>query len=494
MKKLIALLLALALTLPLFACGGSGSLSAETDPAETAIRATTAAVTETTADSGIHDPSGNAVGFARADVSPDFSVPLSGYGNSAFRFSKVVLDPICISCVVFSDGTDKMVLYQLDLAAVSEGLDGYLRKIAGDVTGVPAENVLINASHTHASVDYGVSDGSGTRWLSKLYQAAKKITAEALADLDHCTAAVGRTEPEQLNFTRRYYLENGFSTVSGSIGTGDFVDHEFKADPELQWILFRRDNQPDVVLTNWQCHATMTGGAERTDVSADFPGSFRRYVEEELGVRFVYFQGGAGNVAPTSQLPSEAGGADYKAKGKALCSALLDAWDSARPLELGKIRVEKTVLAGKVNHAKDYILTYAEKVKAVWLTTANKAKALAADESGEIATQYEANAIVSRAGLGETSDIPLYAYAFGDFSIVAAPLEMFSNTGEEVKAASPFGMTFFLGYSNGHLGYMPAASSFPNGGYEVIICRFAQGTAEEIRDCQLSMLDDLHGN
>ena len=61
MKKTLSILLALALTLPLFACGGA-ALSEETGTAETLIRRTGEKETEGT--SGVHDATGFCAGFA----------------------------------------------------------------------------------------------------------------------------------------------------------------------------------------------------------------------------------------------------------------------------------------------------------------------------------------------------------------------------------------------------------------------------------------------
>jgi len=81
MKRSLSLLLALAL-LTLTACSGGSVLEPETGgEAETLIRTTAPVTAETTANSGAHDPTGPAVGFARAEVSPDPDTALPQGGN-----------------------------------------------------------------------------------------------------------------------------------------------------------------------------------------------------------------------------------------------------------------------------------------------------------------------------------------------------------------------------------------------------------------------------
>ena len=59
------------------------------------------------------------------------------------------------------------------------------------------------------------------------------------------------------------------------------------------------------------------------------------------------------------------------------------------------------------------------------------------------------------------------ALALGDLALVSAACEPFVETGLAVKAASPFARTFFAGYTNGCVGYVPTAHAFPYGGYEI---------------------------
>ena len=491
MKRILALLITLALLLPLVACGGGGGTSLLTEETDTLIRTTGETSTET--GSGKHDPTGPAVGFGRADVTPTAAVSLSGYGNEAVRLSKNILDPLYLTCVALFDGETTCLFYQVDVAAASVELTDLVRRVANMVAQIPAEQVIVNASHSHSAP---VSSGDlGAFWLAQVSKGAQDATRAAIADLDHVSSAeAGQADAENLNFTRRYYAEDGFVAPNYDSRTngGAITAHEFKADPTIRWVRFKRDNQKDVVLTNWQCHATMTGGSKKYDVSADFVGQFRKYAEEALDVYTVYFQGGAGNVAPSSSIAGEAPySSDYKKMGKALVDTMVNAWDSATPIRLGKLNFTSRTFAGKVNHSTDDLVEAAMKVQSFWQNTMDAARTTEMAKPYGISSPYEANAIVSRAKLGETSDVGLYAFSFGDFALVTAPLEMFSNTGEDLRARSPYAMTFFLGYTNGLIGYMPAATSFPNKGYEVVICRFVQGTTEEIEEEQLSMLAEL---
>ena len=94
MKKIITLLLVVFMTFGLAACGESNVATVE----EKGLR----------------------VGFGRADVTPSYSVPLAGYGNSSMRMSQGFLDYLYVTCIAITDETDRTVL--LLTAAVSSSV------------------------------------------------------------------------------------------------------------------------------------------------------------------------------------------------------------------------------------------------------------------------------------------------------------------------------------------------------------------------------------
>jgi hypothetical protein len=58
------------------------------------------------------------------------------------------------------------------------------------------------------------------------------------------------------------------------------------------------------------------------------------------------------------------------------------------------------------------------------------------------------------------------AIRIGDAAIVTGPGEIFTEIGLAVKERSPADVTFYAGYSNGCVSYMPTAAEYPLGGYE----------------------------
>jgi hypothetical protein len=66
-----------------------------------------------------------------------------------------------------------------------------------------------------------------------------------------------------------------------------------------------------------------------------------------------------------------------------------------------------------------------------------------------------------------------------DVAIWSAPLELFCEISNDVRDRSPFPFTFYYGYTNGWLGYLPAAEDWKHGGYEVdVVSPFTPAMSE----------------
>src|SRR5262249_25437110 len=59
-----------------------------------------------------------------------------------------------------------------------------------------------------------------------------------------------------------------------------------------------------------------------------------------------------------------------------------------------------------------------------------------------------------------------WALRMGGAAIATGPGETFTEIGLAVKERSPADVTFYCGYSNGCVSYMPTAAEYPLGGYE----------------------------
>lgn len=76
-----------------------------------------------------------------------------------------------------------------------------------------------------------------------------------------------------------------------------------------------------------------------------------------------------------------------------------------------------------------------------------------------------------------------------DIAIWSAPIELFCEVSNEVRERSPFPYTFYFGYINGWLGYLPTAAEWPHGGYEVeTVSPFTPSAAKDLTESVVGYL------
>jgi neutral ceramidase len=84
----------------------------------------------------------------------------------------------------------------------------------------------------------------------------------------------------------------------------------------------------------------------------------------------------------------------------------------------------------------------------------------------------------------------IWAGRLGDVAIVAAPAEIFTEIGYEVRRHSPFSTTIFAGYSQGVLGYVATAAEYAHGGYEPTVAHRGYGHPASFTPEVASILTD----
>ena len=483
MKRFLLLFLTLTLI-----WGSTVACNGNTDtPAQTTVdTAPTDNTPPSNTDEPTEQPSENAstfyAGYARADITPDFSVPLDN------DMSVGVGDKIYVTVIAISDGENKGLIITGDFK-YSDGPVLARTRIVAEKYGVPVENVLLSATHDHSSVDYLGNSYPLLRWKNLYYDAIEVAISEALADLKPATAEIGEGKTTNFAFVRRYYMEDGsFKSIHHSNPSNAYKEHETEADDQLQVIRFNREEGKDIILVNWQAHVAHAIIEFYGLISSDLVGVMRDKVEKEHDVHFAYFAGASGNI----NLASSVGKRIYNSYihvGLALADVLGTTLEDMQPVELGKIQVESTVYKAKVDHSRDNLYDLAMQVSNYNGTLAEKTEYA---KSIGFHSRYEAGAIITKHNLGETVDMPISALSFGDISFVAAPYEMFDTNGMEIKDASKFKSTFVCTSSNGRHGYIASDLGFQNGGYEVYSCKYVRGTGEELANEYIKLLEKLY--
>jgi len=469
MKKIIAVLCLLAMILPLTACS-TGSLSA--GETKTAEETKTEAKTEEVKETGpIVYPDTFSVGFGRTDISGP--LPVGIWEGEA----TVVRDPLYLTVIAVCDGENVALLLTADAMGVLWSVYEQCAKQIKKDYNIPAENLLINVTHSHSAP----SIGSNARWLKNFYEKFKIAVNDALRDLAPAKAFTGKGYTENLNFVRRYLMPDG-SWVTNPGSTP--VSHESQADNEVRTLRFVREGKKDVLLTNYQSH--YMGGLGEGQLSADIFGEFRKAAEKELDCLFAYFSGSSGNLNFNSAIPGERKHYDFASGAGEFVRAVKVALDGEAETQTGKVIAKASVYQATVKQDSPERIEQAKDINA---TADEKLKAEKVRQYGFL-SRYEAGAVLTRASWGPTKDLHFFAVAFGDIAFSTAPFEQFDTNGQEVRAASPFKMTFTLSMTNESYNYVPSALAEDHMSYEVSTCRFEKGSGTAFANEQIRLLNE----
>ncbi len=482
MKKILFLLLALSLILPLCAC----SSSLDTDVATAVEETSEKNKTEEQKDEAAKIPEGFSTGFAREDVSPyGYSVRM----NSTSTATKVK-DPIFATCVAVSDGKQIALFFSLDIRNTTKGEQ--MMNIVSKATGIPKENMFFTATHNHSGPDPTASTSDVTHWYTDFYKSLVKAAKDAIADLTPTEIYLGKANsPEGTNFVRRYQRADGSwdGIHNANVSTAPVVAYESEADKELRTIRFERGDKKDIVMVNWQAHAAHALTSDHTAITADFITNLREGVEKEMDVNFAYYQGAAGDINFSSQMNDRKYGG-WEEIGTVLVDTVKEAVNAEQAAESGKLQITKSVLDGVIRKETAERVKQAKEVNNA---SGDEAKAALMSKYA-FASRYEVSAIIKRAGMGETSPLPLYCISFGDVAFASAPFEMFNTNGVQLRSSSPYKMTFNCSYTNGACGYMPSAEGFDHRGYEYDTCYYEKGTGERVVEESVRILKEHFSN
>ena len=481
MKKLLSALLLLAMILSLVACGGG---NAAPQSGETA----------TTSAADASSAAGFMAGFGMVDVTPKDGVNMAGYGDHDTRLSEGFVSYLEARVVAIMDENgDKMLFIVVDTSfAYSAVGKDTITKIEKKL-GIPADHIVLCGTHTHNSVATWVTSNAATLQFNnnKYVDGCIKAAEAAVEDLKPAEVYVGSAMTENLNFVRRYFMDDGSLIGDGTYGTGSkIVSHETEADREVQMVKFVREGGKDILITNFQAHPHLEG--KLASLSSDTIGAIRDSIEKKLDVHSLHFQGAAGNLNSSSRIDGETQTKKRSEYGDLFADFVAKEYDAMTKVKTGPIKITSMTYVGDSNHTMDHLLIPASTVMGQFDSGLSIAECTTLAQQLGLNSFYHARNIVNHAKKDREYDMDISAFSFGDVAGILVPYEMFDTSGMVIKENSPFAKTIIAGYSYpGYQGYVPTEDAWTRGGYEVETSNYGPGNAEKLVDAYLGMLNEL---
>jgi neutral ceramidase len=397
----------------------------------------------------------------KIDITPSDPQNLLGYGP---RNSSGTNDPIFHKIILLDDGTTQFVLISSDICLMSPIEYDEIASRIQKAYGIDPVNIWWSVTHTHSAPEVGTPGMYAVYLADRLVELPPAYTeqfeqklvdgvGEARRKLVAARLGVGWGF-SQANINRRAVDVNG----KASLG----LNPDGPTDRRIGLIrIDQQDGKPLALIANYAIHGTVLG-PQNTLISGDAPGIVAEYVEEKIGAPVLFINGAAGNLAPIySVYPTPSAG------------------------HLGQFRV---LLGDKIIEANKKIQSTTDDV-----TLAAGAITVETPRKPELGWPKDLQKYnrTTKEGLNYVRMPVRFLKINNDIGIWSAPIELFCEVSNEVRDRSPFEYTFYYGYTNGWLGYLPTKEEWPYGGYEVE--RVSPFTEEAAGDLTESVVGYLEG-
>ncbi|MBE7030764.1 MAG: hypothetical protein E7409_04965 [Ruminococcaceae bacterium] len=441
-------------------------------------------------------------GFSRLCINPPLGAPLSGYYEA--RFTKGVLDDLCVTAVAFDDGNKKAVVLAVDVIMLQKEICDKFRKVIADFCGLPMEAIFINCSHTHTGPMLGkdfASDLCGDA-LYEEYLAIQMRDAAMYALEDVCESKFYQAQGEAkgISFIRRFRMKDGSVQTNPGVDNPD-IDHALGEPNEtVKLIKIVRENAEDIFLVNYGVHPDSVGGEY---VSADYPGIVCATIEATVeDTKCVFLLAPQGDVNHINTNPSKAAramlhdtfdgcprGYEYtKHMGRVIAGAVLQMCGVAEEINADCIEYAcKTVVcpSNQENHKLE------EARRIVEIHESGRDEELPYKDMELTTVVAEAVRIVELENGPDSFDFTLSAIKLGDMVFAGIPGEPFTELANRIYAGSPFDTTILCCVTNGGESYFPASSAYEEGGYEARTSRLKKGADDIIVNGTVELLKEL---
>lgn len=438
-------------------------------------------------------------GGAEVVMTPPVGTALDGYGGRVGG-AIGVHDDLHARALVVDDGTARAAILACDLVGVDRRLVAAVRGRVEAATDIPAANIMVAATHTHAG-PAGLRrdlDAPLTEMMSRLLAGA--IIA-AHGSLRPAVLKAGRGSVDSVSQNRRH--------------------PDGPADDALRVLLFDSPDPRDGVVasvTNFACHPTVMFGTNML-ISADYPAYVRRTIQQSLGdAPALFLNGACGDVNPAWM---EQRFEEVERVGTIVGAEALRRIQELRPLghehrawnirwdELTHRPVTSGVLVAPGVRVRSVVVplrlrrlpppqSYDQRLRRLQIDL----EALAPDDTqarralmAQITRYRTERGVAERLhddGRDHYVQAEVQAIALGAGCVVLGlPGECFAETGAAIQSAAGIPHLLIACYANHYAGYIVPEAAWDGGGYEPGVAMVDETAEEALREGALRLLAEV---
>ncbi len=442
------------------------------------------------------------------DITPN-KFPVDSAGSMTPRLAELAHDPLHARCLVLDNGVMKLAMVVCDSCMIPREIFDSAKEVAARETGIPTNQILCSATHTHTAVTVTPTFQSDVEVAYCEFLAKQIATGITIAHAQREPARIGwatGNNPQQV-FNRRWYLRPGsviedpFDNGTDKVRMNPTPNHKSlvkpagPVDPEVPVLAVQAiDGRPIAVWANYSLH--YVGGVPGKALSADYFGEFARQF--------------AGLVDANQAKPPFVAAMTNGTSGDINNTNFYEGRATQQPFD--QIRLVAAEVARSAHTAYQRI-EFQD-----WVPLAMKESEIELGvrrpDEAEVA---RAKKLIADAGPGPWNDrkliyanetlhvleypptvkAKLQAVRIGDLGIVTTPCETFVETGLAIKKQSPLRTTFTIELANGYNGYLPTPEQHALGGYETWRAKSSYLSVDaepKIRSTLLGLLEQVVAN
>jgi len=431
-------------------------------------------------------------GAARAVITPDIGCHIPGYYED--RVAVDIHGDLHAKAVVLDSGDTCLAICVCDVIALPRGDVLAAKARTEEMTGIPAANVLLQATHTH----YGPATAAGyaiprdDAYMERL--PGRIATAIRLAQNRLRPAVLGHASASCSGevFNRRFWMKDG-SVQMNPGGGPNVLRPAGPVDPEVGLlVVLDTERRPIAVLANYALHYVGGPGVLDTIVHADYFGAFDQALQRLAGAPFVAVMmngccGDVNHIDVTRPVTYPYPFSEIDRVAEVVAGQVYSAWRGLRDYQADvKLGVANSVHQMRRREVTPERLAQAKE---------RLAKVKEGGLQGSATSQPDFLFDVTATAIHDTPpvwELPVQALRIGDLGIAALHSEVFVEIGLDLKRRSPFPRTFVAELANGGPDfYLPTDTAYDEGSYEVWSTPAERGSAEHLAALALTLLEQL---
>jgi hypothetical protein len=378
-------------------------------------------------------------GAAVIDITPP-KLPVLVNGGMLSRYVDKINTRVNVRAIVATDGKTQIAIVVADSCMMSREVLDDAKKMASAKTGIPADRMLISATHAHSAPASMGCLGTDADPAYVPFLKEKLVEAIAAAQAELKPARIGFAKADAAEFTAlRQWIRRpdklaedpfGNLSVRANMHAGakwdDAVGESGPEDPDLSLISIQtQDGKPLAVLANFSMHYFGD-----KDISADYFGLFSEGLQQRIPAGKmvgIMSHGCSGDIYRV----------DYKVPAEQRPKPTIDEYTN------GLLDIAMKAYAG-IQYRDDVDVAMAEKRMTLKyrvpdkqrLEWAQRIMAEVGDRIPKTTTEVYAREQILLHEKQQT-EIVVQALRIGDIGIATTPNETYAITGLKIKAASP---------------------------------------------------------